>query len=517
MKRHLTSLAVSLFLCVQAFGAAPADKKPNIIFLLSDDQRDGSFHAMGQPWVKTPNADKLLEGGVRFANTYIAEPVCCPSRAALFTGVHERLNGLGFSSSHKLTEQQWAQSYPALLRKAGYFTGFVGKFGLEYYAFRGQADQKFDFWRGHDGWANFWVRKAENCKIYWDSQYDIITDVDGDSIQRFLAAVPPDKPFCLSVSFSVPHGSQTSTMYGPKDMTLPANENPELKGNPFYDTLYRPLPGKIPDDTATAPGRFIPKSILDQDDGRNKTYAYDYTRPTCEEHWVRYFQQISAMDKSIGDMLETLKRKGWDKNTVIIFCSDNGLLMGEYGMGGKELLFDLTSKVPTFIYDPRLPAAQRGRTDTHLVSSLDITKTILDYAGVPAPAHMEGRSLRPLLAGENTPWRDELFLESLFTWRGTPFQEGIRRGKWKYVRMFKVPQPQYDYQDEDLLTFGSRKPDFEQLFDLEQDPTEHHNLLEEYEGKPLLAELRRACQQQADALNQAAVAYRQSLPPGPRK
>jgi arylsulfatase A-like enzyme len=513
MWKKLICVVSALVGLSQLLAAKPADMRPNIIFLLSDDQRDGTFAAMGQPWVKTPHVDQLIHNGVRFANTYIAEPTCMPSRAALFTGVHERVNGIGFSSPYALSDEQWAQSYPALMRNAGYFTGFIGKFGIERYTFRGQADKKFDFWRGYDGWAKFWVRERPGCEILWDSEYDIITDVDGDSIQRFLAAAPSDKPFCLSVSFAVPHGSQTMSMYGPRGMTWAANENPKLKGNPFYDTLYRPLPGTIPEDTATDAGRFIPESILNQEHGRKALYEYNYTRPTCTEHWIRYYQQISAMDKSIGDMMATLKRKGLDQNTVVIFCSDNGLLMGEYGMGGKALLYDLASKVPTFIYDPRLPEAMRGRTDKHLVSSLDLTPTILDYAGIPAPSHMEGRSLQPLMLNENVPWREELFLENLFTLRGTPLQEGIRRDRWKYVRMFKVPKPVYLYEDEDLLSLGLRKPDFEQLFDLKHDPTEHHNLVEAYEGTPLLDELRTACQQQSDALNRASAIYRRSFPP----
>ena len=495
---------------------SPTSGRPNIIFLLTDDQRDGTFHAMGHPWVKTPNVDRLIQGGVRFANTYIAEPVCSPSRTSLLTGVHERVHGVGFSSRHKLSDVQWAQTYPALLREAGYFTGFIGKFGVEYYTFRGQAHKKFDFWRAHDGWAKFFVRTAPNCKIYWDSEFDIITDVDGDSIQRFLEAAPKDQPFCLSVSFSVPHGSQTSTMHGPFDMSVPANKNPKLKGNPFYDSLYRPLPSAIPEDTATDAYRFIPKSVMDQDHGRKNCYIYDYTRPTCTEHHIRYYQQITALDKSIGDMMETLKRKGLDKNTVILFASDHGLLMGEYGMGGKGLLYDLASKIPCFIHDPRLPEAKRGRTDTHLVSSLDITKTILDYAGISAPAFMEGSSLRPLMTDENAPWREELFLESLFTLRETPFQEGIRRGKWKYVRFFSVRAPKpwrYLYHDAEVLEFVNRKPDLEQLFDLEQDPEEHRNLLAEYEGKPLLAELRAACRRRSNELNQKRNAYRKQFPP----
>jgi len=181
----------------------------------------------------------------------------------------------------------------------------------------------------------------------------------------------------------------------------------------------------------------FPKFILDQDRGRgNQTYVYDYDPATCREHHIRYFQTITGLDHIIGGLLADLKKRGLAENTVILFGSDHGLLMGEYGMGGKGLLYDLAMKIPCIIHDPRTPKEQRGRQLDRLVSSLDYTRTILDYAGVEAPAQMEGRSLRPLVEGREVPWRDALFLESLFTLRDNPFQEGMRTTRWKYIRMY---------------------------------------------------------------------------------
>ncbi len=480
--------------------AKPA-KRPNIIFLLTDDQRDNTFSAMGHPWVKTPNLDQLMKGGVRFSNTYIATPVCAPSRISLLTGMSERTHGVGFSSSYKLNESQWDKTYPALLRKSGYYTGFVGKIGVEYYTFRGQADKKFDFWRGHDGWAKFFPKTAKNCKAYWDSKKDIITPVMGESITRFLDSTPKDKPFQLSVSFSVPHGSQIKSMHR---YTEPATNNPKLKGHPIYGSLYRDLTIPIPKETATNPYRFIPKRIMDQDKGRrSQCYTYDYTRKHCLEHHIRYYQQITGLDKVIGEMLADLKQRGLDKNTIIIFASDHGLLMGEYGMGGKGLLYDLASKIPCFVYDPRQAATGPGKTVDKLVSSLDIPMTILDYAKVAPPKEMEGKSLRPLVAGEKVPWREELFLESLFTLRDNPFCEGIRRGQWKYIRMFDGV---VRFKEKDV-NFKGKKPEFEQLFDLSKDPEEKTNLITAMKDSAILRSLRKRCAERSDEVNQRRLAY----------
>ncbi len=480
-----------------------AGERPNIIFLLTDDQRDNTFGAMGHDWVKTPNIDKLMASGVRFRNAYIAEPTCSPSRVSLFTGMHERVNGVGFTSSYRLNESQWAQSYPALLKKSGYYTGFIGKFGVEYYTFKGQAAQRFEFWRGHDGWARFFPKTAKNCQDYHDSGEDIITPVMGESITRFLDKAPTHKPFCLSVSFSVPHGSQTSSMH---PWQAPASDNPKLKDHPIYGRLYRDLTVEIPAETATDPYIHIPKTVMDQDKGRNECYSYNYDRTICLEHHIRYYQQITGLDRVIGDMVATLKRKGLDKNTVILFGSDHGLLMGEYGMGGKGLLYDLASKFPCFIYDPRLPAGQRGMNVDKLVSSLDITSTILDYASVRQPEEMEGQSLVPLVMGEKVRWRNVIFLENLYTGRDTPFSEGIRKGQWKYIRMYdgigKYSEKHIDFKD--------RIPDYEQLFDLTRDPEEKDNLIKAYEGKTILSDLRQLCQQRSDNLNRRRAEYRKT-------
>lgn len=503
-----TNLLLLMTVWALTHTTANAEQRPNIIFLLSDDQRDGTFGAMGNQFVKTPNADKLIRKGVRFSNAYIATPVCAQSRISLFTGVPERVHGVGFSSAYKLTYEQWKHSYPALVRQAGYYTGFIGKYGVLYHTFK--AEKEFDFWYAHHGWTKFFPKdyNDRNTKPYHGAKNNIITPIMGEAVERFLESRPNKKPFCLSVSFSVPHGSQTKTMFTDLRMTRPASENPKLKGHPIYDQLYRDLDIKIPDDTGTDPYRFIPESIMNQKAGRsNKSYPYSYTRATCLEHHYRYYQQITGLDKAIGQIFDGLKKHGLDKNTIIIFGSDHGLLMGEYGMGGKGLLYDLSSKIPCFIYDPTLPESQRGKQSERLVSSLDITRTILDYAGLSAPEHMSGQSLRPLLTDPNSDWRDELFLESLFTLRDTPFQEGIRRGPWKYIRMFDGKK-----HTDANVDFSDRQPDFEQLFNLNDDPDERINLINDYADSSLLMELRESCQRRSQQINKARRVYSKKFP-----
>jgi arylsulfatase A-like enzyme len=500
----LFAVPLALLAGARLADAAESSPRPNIIFLLTDDQRDNTLGAMGHPYVKTPNLDALMRDSVRFTNAYIATPTCAPSRVSFFTGMPERVHGVGFSSSYALTDAQWEQTYPALLRKAGYHTGFIGKFGVEYYTFKDRAQDTFDFWYGHDGWTKFLPKDHDSPSTtpYHGAKENVVTFIMGEGMAKFLDTAPKEKPFCLSVSFNVPHGSQTTSMFTAypqwMGMTRPANENPKLKGSPFYDTLYRDLDISLPADTCTDPYRLIPKFMMDQDKGRRQTYSYNYDLSTCREHHVRYYQTITGLDHVIGGLLADLKRRGLDQNTVILFGSDHGLLMGEYGMGGKELLLDLATKIPCIIHDPRTPQEQRGRQLDQIVSSLDYTRTILDYAGVQSPAEMEGHSLRPLVEGRETSWRDELFLESLFTMRDNPFQEGMRTSRWKYIRMYDGVM---SFKETDV-DFQGRDPEFEMLFDLEADPAEQHNLATDPTHTAILAELREKTAANSIAINQ---------------
>ncbi|MHC4124136.1 MAG: sulfatase-like hydrolase/transferase [Planctomycetota bacterium] len=487
--------------------SSKSTRAPNIIFLLTDDQRARTLGCSGHSVIKTPNLDKLAKQGIRFTNAFIAEPTCAPSRVTYFTGQYERVHGVGFSSEHKLTETQWEQTYPAQLRQAGYYTGFIGKFGVENYVFKGNASQKFDFWRAHDGWARFFPKKNKNCKIYQDSKEDIITPIMSDSIERFLNTAPEDKPFCLSVSFSAPHGSISGSMVpgesGDTRMTKPANSNPLIKDHPIYGKLYRDKQINIPKDTATDPGKYIPAEVLDQS-LRKKSYPYSYTKPTCLEHHYRYYQLITGIDKTVGNLLKCLKQKKlWD-NTVIIFTSDHGLLMGEYGMGGKALLYDLATRIPLIIYDPRLETQKRGKETDQLVISTDIAPTILSLAGLKARQAIQGRSLLPLINNPTMKWRDYIFLENLYVGRHNPFIEAVRTKTHKYIRYFETPFSRYSqeegfyhnygkYSPSDI-NFSGKKPVLEQLFDLQKDPDEKNNLVKNSKYADVLNEFRQRCQ-----------------------
>ena len=504
--------------CGAAWLAAPAAvcseterARPNIIFLLTDDQRAGTLGVDGHPVIETPNLDRLAREGVRFTQAFVAEPTCAPSRVSFLTGQYERVHRIGFSSRDKMSEKQWETTYPALLRRANYYTGFIGKFGVQNYTFRGRTHEKFDFWMAHDGWARFWARGRKDLAVYADCREEIVTPMMGECMDRFLDSCPEGKPFCLSVSFSAPHGSISGSMLpgesGQTRMTHPANTHPKLEEHPIYGNRYRDRGVRIPEATSTDPRKHIPASVMNPKGGRNRTYSYAYTKPTCLEHHYRYYQLITGIDAAVGRLRGSLRRRGLSDNTVIIFSSDHGLLMGEYGMGGKGLLYDLTARVPLVVYDPQLPGGRRGERIGELVSSIDVAPTILEYAGVERPQSVDGESLIGLMRGDPVKWRRELFLENLFTGRDTPLSEGVRTKRWKYIRYFKAPDP---YRESDLH-FAGRTPVFEQLFDLEADPRETRNLVAASQHAETLARLRKSCRETSDRMIARRKAYKAQL------
>ncbi|MGI9205602.1 MAG: sulfatase-like hydrolase/transferase [Woeseiaceae bacterium] len=495
--------------------------RPNIIFLLADDQRADSLSFAGHAFSQTPNIDQLAKNGVQFTSAFTVEPICAPSRFAFLSGQYERTNGLGFNSPYEVSEAQWQQTYPALLRGAGYYTGFVGKFGVQFYSLDGGAVSKFDFWRAHDGWLPFWPKELpENpaTEIYKNAKNDITTEIMGEYIEEFLDTRPDNVPFNLSVSFSAPHNSVVSSMYPDgadpdcesyacQVMGYAANKNPRLVGHPVYDQLYRDKEIAIATDTGRDPYRFIAEGVIDHE-ARRQWYDYNYDPNMQPEHLIRYHQTVTGIDRVVGDLVGQLERLGIADNTIIIYSSDHGLLNGEYGTGGKGLLYDLVAKIPLIVYDPRDSENDGENKNAEMVLSIDVPATMLAYAGIQVPEVMEGRDLN---SGEVE--RDEIFLESLTVAEGNPFIEALRTHDWKYVRYL---QPHGCPYTEEHLDFSEQEPIFEQLFHLTSDPAERVNLAGAAKHGKILEQFRERTRVRSSALTSHGRRHKNDAPVGLR-
>ncbi len=446
----LRTAAVTAALPAAGTAAAAHGTPPNIVFFFVDDQRDDTLGCAGHPVLKTPVIDGIARRGVRFKNAFVTTSICAASRASVFTGVHERAHGYTFGKP-PVPARYTAASYPAILKREGYRTGFIGKYGVN---MKGGKKTIFDFF------------KPLNRNPYFKKQPDgskrHITELSADRAQEFIESNPADTPFCLSISFNAVHAEDRDK----KD------HYPWPKA---VDGMYEdidPAPPRLgnPQIFESQPD-FLKKSL------NRQRYFWRWDTPEKYKKNMRaYFRMISGVDRAIGRVLKALEEKGLADNTVLIYAGDNGYYMGDRGFAGKWSHYEQSLRVPLIIADPRADAGKRGIVSKAMALNIDITATMLDLAGADVPKHYRGRSLLPLLAGR-TPsgWREDFFCEHLMNHKAIPKWEGVRGSRYVYAKYFE------------------QSPPHEFLHDLETDPDQFKNFAGDPKYADILAKMRTRC------------------------
>ncbi len=427
-----------------------ANKKPNIIYLLTDDQRSDAMGAMGNPLIKTPNLDKLANNGLLFQNAYVTTSICCVSRATMLSGQYMSRHGINdFATS--FSKEAFAQTYPMLLKKEGYRVGFIGKFGVGHP--KDQPANLFDFWACTNKSQPDYEMKDEN------GNYLHHTDKVNNDIQDFLQTADKEEPFCLSVSFKAPH--------------VQDNDPRQFIFQPRYAPMY--AADSIAETEKMDPKYWneFPDFFRTEENIARIRWHLRFENKTMYQESVRkYYRLISGVDEVVGKLRASLEEKGLADNTVIIFMGDNGFYLGEYGLAGKWFGHEESIRVPLIVYDPRNKAIQ-GKRPEEMVLNIDIAPTILKLAGVPAPATMQGTDLVNLVGKNGKKLRrSEFFYEHTFMGDpGLPKIEGVVQQRYKY------------------MTFVEH--DYEQLFDLEKDPHEKKNVAKDPKYQTELAAMRK--------------------------
>ncbi len=446
-----STAAASLFLNQmrgRAWGETTASSEsrnpPNIIFLLADDLRWDGLGCMGNSVVQTPRIDGLSANGVTFTNCFCTTPICAVSRASFFTGLYARSHGIhGFGKP--LPPEIEPHSYPALLRTAGYRTGFIGKWGLG-----GELPKdQFDFFSGFLGQGWYFN--------HGDGKNKHLTTLMGDDAVRFIDESGSSQPFCLSVSFKAPH--------------VQDQDSKQFLYNPIYQDLFRDVNVPFPKTGTDEYFQMLPP-WLQTSEGRVRWEKRFATPHLFQESAKSYFRLIAGVDAAVGRIIDRLKERGLQDNTVIIFTSDNGFYLGEHGLAGKWFMHEESVRLPLIVYDPRMPAERKGQREAGMALNIDISPTILSAAGIEIPPWLQGRDLFPLVRGERIPWRKEWFFEHLFEHPRIPRSEGVYGNPWKYTR----------YIDQD--------PDYEMLFNIENDALEEHDLARDAKCQDRLQSMR---------------------------
>jgi arylsulfatase A-like enzyme len=458
-------------------GSEPDHPRPNIIFVMTDDQQSRQMSCAGHPILQTPNMDRLANEGVRFENAFCTNSLCAPGRASVLTGCYSHVHGIRGNSEKRDEIEALDPSlptFPRLLRQAGYRTGLFGKWHIR------QNPADFDEWKVLPGQGVYFDPEfIENGERKQEHGY--ATDLTTDYALDFLRRSGDDKPFCLLYQHKAPHRPFT-----------PAPRHANL-----YNDIEWPKPETYDDDYATRP---LAKEAADMKFENSLAGDYDDLprglSAAAKKDWIfnrfvkDHYRSVYGVDENLGQILEYLDVTGQAEDTVIIYTTDNGYFLGEHGWYDKRFMYEPSLRTPFLVRYPRLPL--KGHVEDRMVLNVDIAPTVLDLAGVDIPEQMQGESLAPLLRGDPPDdWRKSIFYayyDNSWEMKDIPPEERTDPS-FKYFTAHRV-SPHRGVRTERYKLIEYYKEDgYWELFDLQEDPNELKNLYTEPGHDDLKTEL----------------------------
>lgn len=427
----------------------------NVVLLIIDDVRWDSLGTAGNSVVRTPRLDQLAREGVRFHQARVSTSICMVSRATLLTGQYMSRHGIT-AFGRALAPEAFAETYPGLLRRAGYWVGHVGKYDVGT-----PRDSDFDFLRAYHG--THWLAGPTGERIH-------VTEKNARDSIEFLRSRPRDKPFVLTVGYFAAHAQDNATeQYLPQDWSAPFYEGVRIPPPMHGDAKYL---------------QALPPFLSNEANEGRKRYHWRFdTAESYQAYMTRYYRLITEVDAAVGRLVDELETQGVKDNTLMIFIGDNGYFQADRGLADKWYPYEESTRVPLIVRDPRLPPGRRGTVREEFALNIDVAPTIVRAAGLRIPERMQGQDLSPLYLQRNAPpWRDEFFYEhpTVTNKDRIPSSQAVIRRDWKYVEW-----PEFGYQ---------------QLFNLKDDPGEMDNLVD----NPARASQRMKMRETLDAWRQRA-------------
>ena len=473
MPRLLSGL-LSLLLAAPLFAEA---KRPNIVFIFSDDHAYQAIGAYGHPLKlnETPNLDRIAAGGMRFDRCLVPNSICGPSRACVLTGKYNHANGFYNNTNSRFDGSQ--VTFPKLLQKAGYQTAVIGKWHLI------SDPTGFDHWHILPGQGRYYnppmIKNGERV------QHDgYVTDLITDFSLDWLKARDKSRPFLLMCQHKAPHREWAPALRHlghDKDRKYPEPDTlfddyagrgkAEREQDMTLAKTFTPLDAKL-----AYPGGMTDAQKAEWDKyyaPRNKAFTdakltgKDLVRWRYNRYLHDYLGCIKAVDEGVGRMLDYLDKEGLADNTIVVYASDQGFYLGEHGWFDKRWIFEESVRTPCLVRWPGV--AKPGSTGANLVSVIDFAGTFLEAAGVEAPKDLHGRSLTPVLKGAPpADWRKSFY----YHYYEYPGPHSVRRHYGVVTDRYK------------LVRFYEPGVDYWELFDLKTDPKE----LTSVYGKPEYAD-----------------------------
>ena len=475
----LLKLTLGLSVLAAFSATIQAADRPNILFIFTDDHASHSLSCYGSKINKTPNLDRIAKEGMLFKNCFCTNSICGPSRAVILTGKHSHLNGF-IRNGNTFNGRQ--QTFPKLLRKAGYQTAMIGKWHLR------SAPTGFDYYKVLRGQGPYYnPPMIENGKAVRHVGYttDIITDTALDYLKSDR---DPEKPFMLMYQHKAPHRNWQP---GPKylhmfdDVTIPEPDNlfddysgrgtaahtqdmSIAKTMNASDLKLNPPRNLTPEQLKVWNAAYKPKNKAFRE---AKLEGKALVRWKYQRYIKDYLRCIASVDDNVGRVLDYLDETGLAKNTIVIYSSDQGFYLGDHGWFDKRFMYEESYRMPLMV---RWPGKVRpGSVNSDLVSNLDFAETFLDIAGVRIPSNMQGRSLVPVLAG-NTPkdWYKHLYYH-YYEFPGAHSVRrhfGIRTQRYKLMHFYNLGEWE--------------------LYDLQADPREMKSVYSDPANAQLVKELK---------------------------
>lgn len=437
MKNTLTILSLLLLLT----GKLSAAERPNIVFFFTDDQTTSTIGCYGNHLIQTPNIDSLAARGTRFDNACVSHSICWVSRTTILSGLVGRSYGTS-ANPDQARPDAVEQLYSDVLRDTGYRTGYFGKWHAKMP--KGyQPSDHFDEFQSIG--RNPFYKKQPDGSLRHETEVIVDRGID------FVKNQPQDKPFALNMWFNACHAEDSDRRPGIGAFPWPR----AVDG--MYDDTYV-LPPKLNDPAIfEALPDFLKTTI-----NRERYFWRWNTDERYQTNMRSYYRMVSGIDGAIGRFLKALEEAGLADNTIIVYSADNGYHMGNRGLAGKWSHFEESLRVPLIVYDPRVPADQRGKVSSAAALNVDLPATFLDLAGAAVPERYQGRSLKPIVEGDKPQdWRTETFHEHFAVRHRIPAFEGLRNERYKYVRYF-------DHGDHEFLHDLKNDPD--ELINLVADP-----------------------------------------------
>jgi len=444
IKRTLTLIVAVLISAITCPSTVTAAKRPNVLFIFTDDQRPDAFGALGNPDIKTPNMDRIINSGFVFNRAYIQGSMtfatCLPSRAMIMSGKPLFRAPLQLDSGILM---------PQVFQKAGYRTFATGKWHNGESSFEKCFDEAEAVFFGGAARTHINVpvnRMIAGLMVPYDAGETFSTDLFADAAIEFIEGQSEkEQPFFCYIPFTAPHSPVTppgkwATMYNPDKITLPPN----------HAALRPDLVDQQQGTSRRGGGR----------GGRGRQGGDVSPVDRAKQRYAAYYGLISHLDHHIGRVLDTLKKTGQAENTIILFATDHGMSMDSHGQSGKHNAYEHTSRVQIVASGADVP---KGSSDA-LVYLYDIYPTLCGLTGLPIPDEVEGKSLAKVIHGKQAKVRDHLFTAYMDD------QRTIRDDRWKL--------------------FYRSKEDRVALYDLKNDPHELNDLAAKPENKDRIAKLK---------------------------